>query len=1652
MRGWGPSWSLALAVVCLGGWSPAFADPLAVHTTNPRYFDDGSGRAVYLVGSHTWDNFQDWGSPTPDFHYNQFLDLLEANDHNFFRLWSWESTGVDTGAAAEHDPMPWKRTGPGTAADGGLKFDLTQFDNAYFNRMRSRIIDARNRGMYVAIMLFQQYVDWPTHPFHSDNNINGVGGNANNLHTLHDDEFVEFQEAYVQKVIDTVNDLDNVLYEIGNELVDNTINWQHHMIDFIHDYEASKPKQHPVGMTSTGSSGTGSPLITNAELLASPADWIAPHVESGQDYAQNPPAATGAKVIVSDTDHLVGVICTPNADLARAWAWRSFTRGLHLLWMEATQNVIPGVSDSCQNTNNPAYGPVRRAMGDTRLYAERMDLAAMTPRSDLTSTSYALANPGIEYLVFQPGSGLLTVNLVQGSYDYEWFNPATSLVVETGTFSAGDGTRQFTPPFNGAAVLYLVRNGSTSPPVANFSGSPRTGLAPLNVTFTDTSTGDITNRHWTFGDGATTTTTATNLAHSYSTAGVYTVRLIVSGIFGVSTNSKVNYITATNPPAPAMIEIDPPAAGFPITATGTTTFANFIVINNGGSPLTGTASALGGPFSVVSGSPFNVPAGNLSIVSVGFAPTAAGTFSNQIVFASNAGNSTNAVVGTAAVPPTANFSAIVRTGMPPLNVTFTDASTGSVTNRFFHFGDGATTNITGTSVAHQYNSAGSFTVTEIVQGLVGASTNVKAGYIVVTNPPAPAPVLGVSPSGLNFSLLATGATATANFVVTNTGGSTLSGTATALGGPFSVLSGSPFNISPAGSATVSVRFGPTSAGSFTNAVAFNSNGGSSTNTVTGSAAIPPSANFSANVRTGMPPLNVTFTDASTGTITNRFFQFGDGATTNLTGSSVAHAYNSTGSFTVVAIASGPLGASTNTKFNHIVVTNSLDPAVLGVSPGSRNFPLLSTGAVALADFVVTNRGESALVGSASALGGPFSVVSGSPFNVPGFGSASVTVRFAPVTAGTFTNQVVVTSNGGASTNVVTGSAAVTPIANFSGAPTTGQKPLVVGFTDSSTGTITNRHWDFGDGFATNTVLANVSHSYANAGTFHVTLTVEGPLGANAKTRTNYIVVAQSSGPTPNFIATPTAGKAALMVTFVNQTVGSGLSYLWDFGDGETSTLANPLHTYSNAGTYSVSLTAMNSSGTNTFPRDNYIHVTNSIPSDASPPVLNVQTPDELQVFTSADILVAGTASDASGLQSVTINGAAAALAGEDWSAPYALAPGTNTLTVIATDNSVSANSVTQTVRAILGPQPGAADTNAPLVTILSPADGSIVTGRFVQVTGTAQDDGFVASVVITNSRGGSTGATLIGEDWTAGGVMLKVGTNQLFALATDGALNKSGDSITIIRVHTNLVNTTLRVTGARLTRDGGENGDSVSVQGLFNDAGPAFDPATETSEFLFGDYEAMLPANSLLKLKYKAKASPTNTLTSVKLSTKKRSFAFDATGFTLTTLDPFLVAMALGTNDLGPDAITFPVPPGGTGRFDWAFGSQANALDQFFLGKSKLTTTSFNLSGWIVALVPPNPTIEGVCFGIGNYDDVLPAGGWTQGKGNVFTFTPPIGYTGPVRTMTIDLDRGEWSIKGEGSDLGFLANDPITSIQIEIGDFAATYRAKLIRKGEKFSY
>lgn len=118
----------------------------------------------------------------------------------------------------------------------------------------------------------------------------------------------------------------------------------------------------------------------NDTLFRGPANWVSPNPDAaGHDYRTNPPPATGAKVILADTDHLWGI----GGDVA--WVWKSFLRGLNPIFMDPYREAV------LRGGREAQWEAVRRAMGVTRRLSLEVDLATLTPEDQLASPGWCLA-------------------------------------------------------------------------------------------------------------------------------------------------------------------------------------------------------------------------------------------------------------------------------------------------------------------------------------------------------------------------------------------------------------------------------------------------------------------------------------------------------------------------------------------------------------------------------------------------------------------------------------------------------------------------------------------------------------------------------------------------------------------------------------------------------------------------------------------------------------------------------------------------------------------------------------------------------------------------------------------------------------------------------------------------------------------------------------------------------------------------------------------------------------------------------------------------------------------------------------------------------------------------------------------------------------
>ncbi len=139
---------------------------------------------------------------------------------------------------------------------------------------------------------------WPDSYYNGNNNINSTTTKLSNVYTLEDETLVKLMDDYVRKVIDTVNDLDNIMYEVSNETYATSAEWQSHVVDLIHGYEGTKDKQHLVGMTAIIHSDES----YNSYLYSSSAHWVSPL--GSLSYLDNMPIAADSKPSILTTTML----------------------------------------------------------------------------------------------------------------------------------------------------------------------------------------------------------------------------------------------------------------------------------------------------------------------------------------------------------------------------------------------------------------------------------------------------------------------------------------------------------------------------------------------------------------------------------------------------------------------------------------------------------------------------------------------------------------------------------------------------------------------------------------------------------------------------------------------------------------------------------------------------------------------------------------------------------------------------------------------------------------------------------------------------------------------------------------------------------------------------------------------------------------------------------------------------------------------------------------------------------------------------------------------------------------------------------------------------------------------------------------------------
>ena len=462
---------------------PALAErsaPIALHPQNPHYFLF-RGRPTVLIASG-----EHYGAVLNlDFDYVKYLDTLAQDGLNLTRTFSGayvEPSGAfniagNTLAPAPHRFIcPWARSDAPGYANGGNKFDLTKWDEAYFKRVKDFVTQANRRGIVVEMNLFCPMYDesqWRLSPQNAINNVNGIGAVARtNVYTLDQNGgLLAAQEALVRKIVTELNSFDNVYYEICNEPYFGgvTMAWQQHIAGIIVDTEKNLgPSPQAVGYH-----------LISQNIANQKAQVENPHpsVSIFNFHYASPPDTVamnyGLNRVVGDNE--TGFRGTNDLPY-RIEAW-SFILAGGGLFNHLDYSFTAGHEDGTfvYPAKQPGGGNAafRKQMKVLRDFIHSFDFVKMQPlASAVTNKAFAgvasrvLAEPGKACAVYlasgaddpTPREAVVSLELPRGSYRAEWVNPLTGQVDKRETVKSKKGLIVLSsPPYREDIALRLIR-------------------------------------------------------------------------------------------------------------------------------------------------------------------------------------------------------------------------------------------------------------------------------------------------------------------------------------------------------------------------------------------------------------------------------------------------------------------------------------------------------------------------------------------------------------------------------------------------------------------------------------------------------------------------------------------------------------------------------------------------------------------------------------------------------------------------------------------------------------------------------------------------------------------------------------------------------------------------------------------------------------------------------------------------------------------------------------------------------------------------------------------------------------------------------------------------------------------------------------------
>jgi hypothetical protein len=467
--------------------------PLQLNPDNPHYLLF-RGRPTVLVGSS-----EHYGSVLNlDFDYLQYLDTLRASGLNATRIFTgayrelpgkfapgWNFEIVHNTLAPTEDGFisPWLRT-------GNRKFDLTQWDSHYFERLKDFVAQASRRGIVVEVSLFSTFYGdkaWNASPLNSKNNINSIGDvPREDVLTMKDSALLGVEAAMVRKVVGELEDFDNVYYEICNEpfLGRVPVEWQKYIAQTIEDTEAGLTAPHLIAQEFDNAPQTIKSAVPQASLFLFHDTRTPTHVTLNYQLG---------KPIGINENGVDGIDAAPY----RIQAWQYLMAGGAVaigLDYSFTTDHPDGTFTVPRAQPGGGNEELRRELGILLAFMDGLEIPSMVPDSRVVvagvpsgTSVYALSNPGRIYAVYfhhgrivKPAPtdfsipGFVTDNKLRhlaiavqvpaGPYTAQWISTKTGVVENEKTLNVVRGRAHLKSPTYSQDIALLIRATPPKPP------------------------------------------------------------------------------------------------------------------------------------------------------------------------------------------------------------------------------------------------------------------------------------------------------------------------------------------------------------------------------------------------------------------------------------------------------------------------------------------------------------------------------------------------------------------------------------------------------------------------------------------------------------------------------------------------------------------------------------------------------------------------------------------------------------------------------------------------------------------------------------------------------------------------------------------------------------------------------------------------------------------------------------------------------------------------------------------------------------------------------------------------------------------------------------------------------------------------------------